>query len=74
MYLVLVKANPSNPAWRGVMYSGSLEDGKPAGYATVWSGGSNTVLSHHGLYYVQVLRELAAEDELKYRDEDPELT
>lgn len=55
-YVVDVSVSPSNPVWRGIMYSGFLNgpNSDPGGYSCVWSATSDK-LDLSDLYYLGVV-------------------
>ncbi len=55
-YVVDVSVSPSNPVWRGIMYSGFLNgpNSDPGGYSCVWSAIADK-LDLSDLYYLRVV-------------------
>lgn len=55
-YIADVSVNRSNPIWRGIFYSGFLDEkGRPAGYNGVFSGSTEDRTPLEFLHYLRVL-------------------
>jgi hypothetical protein len=60
-YLVEVSIRPGNPIWKGLFYTGFLQDGKPSGYNGFFPANCAPT---EGSYPIQAARYLKAVKEL----------
>lgn len=58
LYHVHVSVSKHNPIFPAVLFSGFLQNGKPAGYSCIWIPGSRDTLSIGQMWYMEVVRDL----------------